>query len=116
MADDTPGAVVARSAGAWVYFNADHIRRQIVDLVEHADGPIRTVVLDCSMVPSIDFNAASSLCDLAKTLAARGILLQLAELRDDVMDELRARDSETTLGLLVAHKTIDACLEGIGAR
>ena len=34
---DTPGALVLRSGGAWVYFNADYLRRQILEFVERAD-------------------------------------------------------------------------------
>jgi MFS superfamily sulfate permease-like transporter len=35
-AGDTPGALVVRSAGAWLYFNAEHIRRRILDLLDVA--------------------------------------------------------------------------------
>jgi SulP family sulfate permease len=108
--DDIPGVLIARTAGAWVYFNADHIRHHILDLVDHAASPVRTVILDCSMVPNVDFNAASTLCNLSKSLATRGTRLQLAELRDDVVDELRSRGIETALGPLTAHKTIEDCL------
>src|SRR3954463_12877500 len=94
----TPGALVLRSAGAWVYFNAEFIRRQILELIERAPEPVRLVVIDCSMVPSIDLNAAGSLRALARTLAARGIGLCLAELRDDVAERLRADGTAADLG------------------
>ncbi len=114
-APDTPqGILIVRSAGAWVYFNADHIRRQVLDFAEHAVGPVRTVILDCSMMPSVDFNAANSLCDLARSLMTRGAKLQLAELRDDVVEKLKSRGVEACVGPLTAHLTIEACLEAAG--
>ena len=61
------------AAVAWVYFNADYLRRQILEFVERAPEPVRVVVVDCSMVPAIDLNAAGSLRALARTLSARGI-------------------------------------------
>ncbi len=111
-AEEVSGAVIVRSAGAWVYFNADYIRREILKLVEQAGKPARVAVVDCSMVPSIDFNATTSLCALAQSLRALGATLQLAELRDDVVEELRARAAERELGPIEAHRTIEACLGG----
>ena len=110
MADAIPGVLVARSGGAWVYFNADYVRRQILELAGQVQPPLHTVVLDCSMVPAIDFNATSSLVALAQTLTERGAALHLAELRDDVADQLRRRGAEQVLGPISAHRTIEDCM------
>ena len=59
-ASDTPGALVVRSASTWLYFNAEHIRRQIVDMIDGTPAGIRTVVLDFSSVPAIDITAGTS--------------------------------------------------------
>jgi MFS superfamily sulfate permease-like transporter len=108
--EDIPGAVVLRSGGAWVYFNCEHIRRRILDIVAHAATPVHTVVIDCSMVPTIDLTASASLRGLARALAARRARLSLAELRDDVVDELRAQGIEADLGPIAPHRSIDDCL------
>jgi SulP family sulfate permease len=108
--EDIPGAVVLRSAGAWVYFNSEHIRRQILDTVAQAPQPVRSVVIDCSMVPTVDITASASLRGLSKSLAAQQVALHLAELRDDVVDELRANGVEADLGPIVPHRSIDDCL------
>lgn len=102
---DTPGALVLRVAGAWVYFNSEHIRRRVLDEVERAPGTLRVVVLDCSMVPAIDITACAGLQSLTRSLAARGIKLQLAELRDDVVEHLQANGVAA-----VAHRSIEECL------
>ena len=109
-AGDTPGALVVRSAGAWLYFNAEHIRRQIIELIDNAPAGTTTVVLDFSIVPAIDVTAATILRTLARTLKARGIALELAELRDDVAGNLKGVGAESDLGPIVAHRTIEDCL------
>jgi high affinity sulfate transporter 1 len=106
----TPDVLVLRSAGAWVYFNSEHIRRQILELVEQAPASVRTVVLDCSMVPTIDLNASGSLRALSRAMEARGIAFQLAELRDDVAEGLQSSGAEADLGPLSAHRTIEECV------
>jgi high affinity sulfate transporter 1 len=102
-------ALVVRSAGAWVYFNAEYIRRRILDMLEAAP-PARALVVDCSMVPAIDLNASATLRALARSLKARGVVLHLAELRDDVAEALRANGAEAELGPIEAHRLIDDCL------
>jgi SulP family sulfate permease len=52
-ATQAPGALVIRSAGAWFYFNADHIRRQIFDLLNQAPrGTRRLSLISHSYRPS----------------------------------------------------------------
>jgi SulP family sulfate permease len=48
---------------------------------------------------------------LARRLIERGITLALAELRDDVLEDLKAVGAEQDLGPLAAHRTIDDCLQ-----
>jgi len=110
-ARDPPGTLVVRSAGAWFYFNAEYIRKHITGLVDSVPPGIRILVIDCSIVPAIDTTAGVTLRTLARTLKARGIALALAELRDDVLEDLRAVGAEQDLGPLVAHRTIDDCLQ-----
>jgi hypothetical protein len=58
----------------------------------------------------IDLNATSSLRALARAVAARGARLELAELRDDVVDGLRVAGAEADLGPISPHRTIEECL------
>ena len=111
-ASETPGALVVRSASTWLYFNADHIRQQIVDMIDGAPVGIRTIVLDFSSVPAIDITAATILRGVVRTLKVRGIRIELAELRDEVVETLKIIDAEHDLGPLMAHRTIDECLVG----
>jgi high affinity sulfate transporter 1 len=106
-AEETPSVLVLRSAGGWVYFNAEQIRRRFVEFVEQAEVPVETVVIDCSTVPAIDMTALASLRAFAVAMRRRGIAVRLAELRDDVADFLRLRAADADLGPIVAHRTVD---------
>jgi MFS superfamily sulfate permease-like transporter len=109
-AGDPPGALVVRSAGGWFYFNADHIRRRISDLVDAAPTGLQTVVIDCSIVPYIDTTAGTALRVLARKLKGQGITIALAELRDDVRESLKSIGAEQDLGPVAAHRSIENCL------
>src|SRR5262249_48760436 len=111
-ASDTPGALVLRSGSTWLYFNAEHIRRQILDMIDGAPTGIRIVVLDFSGVPAIDITAGTILRALVRSLKDRGIRIELAELRDEVVETLKIIDAEHDLGPVVAHRTIEDCLAG----
>ena len=108
-ATQAPGALVMRSAGAW-FANADHIRRQIFDLLNQAPSGIKTVVIDFSLVPAVDVTAGGVLRGLARSLKARDIAIVLAGLRDDVRENLTAVGAEQDLGSIPAHRTIEDCL------
>ena len=110
-AGNPPGALVVRSAGGWFYFNSDHIRRQLIDLIGAAPAGLRTVVIDCSIVPYIDTTAGTALRALARKLKGEGIAIALAELRDDVLESLKAVDAEQDLGPIAAHRSIEDCLQ-----
>jgi high affinity sulfate transporter 1 len=109
-AAEVPGALVLRCAGAWLYFNAEHIRSLVIGMVAHAPRGIRTVVLDFSIVPTVDITAAGILRALARSLKARDVAIKLAELHDDVLDGLNAVDAAQDLGPLAAHRSIQDCL------
>jgi high affinity sulfate transporter 1 len=108
----TPGVLVLRGSGAWVYLNADYIRRVILDLVRKSPERIRTVIFDFSAVPFIDVTAGSTLRMLARSLKAQKVALELAELRDEVIKNLKVVDAEEDLGPLAPHQSIEACLAG----
>jgi MFS superfamily sulfate permease-like transporter len=114
-ATEAAGALVIRSAGAWFYFNADHIRRQISDLLNQAPSGIKTVVIDFSLVPAVDVTAGGVLRGLARSLKARDIAIALAGLRDDVRENLTAVGAEQDLGPIPAHRTIEDCLRHVAA-
>jgi SulP family sulfate permease len=111
-AGETPNALVVRSTSAWLYFNAEHIRRQITHLIDNAPAGTRIVVLDFSTVLSIDITAGAILRALVRTLKERGINVELAEVRDEIVENLKIVGAEQDLGAILAHRTIEDCLAG----
>jgi len=109
-ASETPGALVVRSTSTWLYFNAEHIRRQILNMIDTAPAQIRIVVLDFSSVPTIDITAGMILRGLVRALKDRAIKVEIAELRDEVAENLKLIGADQDLGSIVAHRTIDDCL------
>ncbi len=114
--EELPGVLAVRTGGSWLYFNAEYIRRHILELVATTTRtPIHTLVLDCSMVTAIDYNATNSLVALARTLAAQGVSLGLAELRNEVAENLRASGAERDLGPIEAHLTVESLCDRAGS-
>jgi sulfate permease, SulP family len=109
-ASETPGALVVRSTSTWLYFNAEHIRRQILRMIDTAPAQISIVVLDFSSVPAIDITAGMILRGLVRALKDRAIKVEIAELRDEVAENLKLIGADQDLGSIVAHRTIDDCL------
>ena len=68
------------------------------------------MVLDFSTVLSIDITAGAILRALVRTLKERGITVELAEVRDEVVENLKIVGAEQDLGSVVAHRTIEDCL------
>jgi SulP family sulfate permease len=67
-------------------------------------------VIDCSIVPYIDTTAGTALRVLARKLKGKGIAIALAELLDDVRENLKAIGAEQDLGPIAAHRSIEHCL------
>jgi SulP family sulfate permease len=61
-------------------------------------------------VPTVDITAGGILRGLARSFKARGISIGLAELHDDVLENLRAVAAEQDIDLMVAHRSIQDCL------
>src|SRR5215510_1345226 len=84
--------------------------REIIVLIDGAPAGIKFVVLDFSTVLSIDITAGAILRALVRTLKERGIAVELAEVRDEVVENLKIVGGEDDLGSIVAHRTIEDCL------
>jgi len=108
--DRTPGALVVRCESALLYFNIDHVRDRILWLVADRGQDTRLVIFFLGQVPRVDLAGAAFLDELRKTLAARGILLRLAEPHGEVRDALRRFGFERGYGPLETGRTVHAIL------
>ena len=104
-----PGVIVVRPEGSIVYFNVDHVRDRVAELVAAQTPRPRVVVLMLAAVPFLDLAGCELVAELQKTLAQQGLTLRLAEARDAVCDALRRAGVERTIDLSSAKlKVADA--------
>jgi high affinity sulfate transporter 1 len=93
-----PGACLVRVEAALLYFNVDHVLRQVLSHVDAQPDPVRLVICDLSTSPYVDLAGTRMLARLASELATRGALLRLAEAHATVRDILRAEGLDTKAG------------------
>jgi high affinity sulfate transporter 1 len=105
-----PHALVVRCESALLYFNVDHVRDRIEELVSSRDDRVDLVVFYMGTVPRVDLAGAEFVAELRRVLAGKEIELRLAEPHGAVRDALRR------VGFAIAEsesdQTIDALLSG----
>ncbi|MBL8719538.1 MAG: sulfate permease [Myxococcales bacterium] len=83
-----PGLVLFRWDAPLFFANADTFRARVIDVVEDAPSPARWVVVAAEPITDVDTTAAEMIQELDGELAARGVELAFAELKDPVKDRL----------------------------
>ncbi len=89
--ETVPGLLALRVDESLFFANATVVEDRIGDQLR-ADPQLRQVLLICSAVNQIDATALEVLTELERSLAARGMVFMLAEVKGPVMDRLRATD------------------------
>ena len=84
------GVMVARCDGALLYFNVEHVRDRILELVAAREDRVAVAVLFMGAVPAIDLAGAEMLTELGHALAKRSVELRLAGAHTAVRDALVA--------------------------
>jgi MFS superfamily sulfate permease-like transporter len=72
-AEPMPGVIIYRFDAPLYFFNADHFRHRVTELVGEAGGGIRWFVLNAEAISDIDLTAAHVLSDVGAWLRVRGI-------------------------------------------
>jgi len=109
-----PGVLVVRPEGSLLYFNADHVRDRVLELVGGHPAPPHTVVLIMAAVPHLDLAGSQLVIELRAALAAQGIALRLAEARDAVCDALKRAGAERTIDFRTAKLSVAEALTASG--
>ena len=84
-----PGLVLFRWDAPLFFANAELFQERVLDAVDASPTPVRRLVVAAEPVTSVDVTAADALAELDDKLAAAGIELCFAELKDPVKDKLR---------------------------
>jgi MFS superfamily sulfate permease-like transporter len=104
---EVPGLVLFRWDAPLFFANAEFFRERVLDAAASSPTPIRWLVVAAEPVTSVDVTAADALADLDRTLAAAGIDLRFAELKDPVKDKLKRFGLLAALGEDSFFPTID---------
>jgi sulfate permease, SulP family len=93
-----PGVLIFRVDAAMLYFNVEHVREAVWQMVRAAPGPLKLVVCDLSTSPQVDTAGAKMLAKLHQDLAEVGVTLRLVAAHAAVRDILRAEGLEESVG------------------
>jgi MFS superfamily sulfate permease-like transporter len=103
----TPGVMIVRCESSLLYFNTDHVRERLLELLARRTDPVSLVVFDLSAVPRVDLAGATLLAELLRTLRARRIALRVAAANGDVRDALHRIGFEREYGSVDVGQTVD---------
>ncbi len=106
-----PGVAAFRVEADLLYFNVDHILRDILARVREENPPPRFVVCDLSTSPYVDIAGARMLSRLHDELSEIGVLLRIVEAHALVRDLLRAEGLEEKVGPINRYASIDDVVE-----
>jgi high affinity sulfate transporter 1 len=101
-----PGALVFRVEASLLYFNVEHIRHAVWEKIRSTPGPLKLVVCDLVISPTVDIAGARMLAGLQKELQAAGIRLKLVAAHASVRDILRAEGLEERVGYFGRRVTV----------
>jgi MFS superfamily sulfate permease-like transporter len=90
-AEAAPGLLIYRFTHSMYYANAELLSKQITELANEADPPLRWLCIDASAVDDVDYSAADTLRSLFGILKEKNIRLVVTQVMDDVREESRYR-------------------------
>jgi MFS superfamily sulfate permease-like transporter len=108
----TPGIFAFRTEASLLYFNVDHVLREVLRRLDAQREAVRLVVCDLSTSPYVDLAGARMLTKLSSQLAARGVTLRLAEAHATVRDILREEGLDATAGPISRRTSVADAIEG----
>jgi MFS superfamily sulfate permease-like transporter len=109
--EQTPRVSIFRVEGALLYFNVEHVLREVLKHVDAQEGIVRLVVFDLSTSPYVDLAGARMLTKLCGELAGRGVALRLAEAHATVRDILRLEGLEAKAGAVSRRTSVAEAID-----
>jgi high affinity sulfate transporter 1 len=84
-----PGLLIYRFTHSMYYANAPQLSEEVIDLVKHAQPPLRWFCIDASAVDDVDYSAAETLRTLFALLEEQRIRLVVTQVLEDVSERSR---------------------------
>lgn len=88
-ATTTPGLLIYRYDAPLCFANAEHFRSRVLAAIEAERAPVEWFLLNAEAIIEIDITAADVMLDLQQTLAARGIVLAMARVKQGLYRQLQ---------------------------
>jgi high affinity sulfate transporter 1 len=101
-----PGVFAFRADSAILYFNAEFLHDQFIELLDQEAPAATLAIWSLSTVAAVDLAGAEMLVHLHEQLGARGIRLRLAAARGPVRESLRRAGLEAHFGPIEANMSI----------
>jgi SulP family sulfate permease len=120
--DDYPGArqidglIVYRYDSPLFFANAEDFRRRALAAVEGHDGPVAWFVLNMEANVEVDITGLDALESLRTTLAARGIVVGLARVKQDLYGELESFGLVESIGRSHIFPTLPSAVDAYRTR
>jgi sulfate permease, SulP family len=90
QAETIPGLVVYRYDAPLFFANAQDFSRRALAAAEQASPPARWFVLNTEANVEVDFTALEAVEGVRAELSRRGIIVGLARVKQDLLDDLQA--------------------------
>jgi MFS superfamily sulfate permease-like transporter len=107
-----PGMLIYRFDAPLYFFNADHFKRRVGDLVEQGTDDVRWFVLDAEAISDIDLTAAHVLREVVETMRSSGVTLVIARAHGRLREHLARSGLTAEVG---EHRFFDSVRTAVAA-
>jgi high affinity sulfate transporter 1 len=111
-----PGLVIYRYDAPLFFANVENFKRRALEAIEAEKTPVEWFVLNAEAIAEIDITAADMLEELHGELAARGITLAMAQVKQDLYAQLELSGLLEKIGAGHIYLTLDTAIVGFETR
>lgn len=106
-----PGLLIFRIDAQLTFPDSDYFAARVKREVARAEEPVQVVLIDAETINDVDITGAKALKKLNVTLAAQGIDLWLAQVKDPVFDKLRRMNVIAVVGIDHCFKSVKKAVQ-----
>ena len=111
-----PGLVIYRQEAPLFFANVKNFKRRVLESIEAEATPVEWLVLNTVRLASLDLTAVELLEELRSELAARGITLVMARVKQGLMAQLERAELLHKIGPEHIYPTVQAAIASFEAR
>jgi MFS superfamily sulfate permease-like transporter len=115
-AQPIPGLAIYLLQGSLLFFNVEHVKSRIEEIVETLAPGTLWLIFDASSMPQIDSNAVVMLDDVQALAAERGLKLGIVELHREPLDMLVRSGVAARIGPDMIFDDIEDAVAAFAAR